>query len=113
MHLWRFVEYPSCRTHLFAQNRFHKRPGQPWDFPLARAGTCQVLLMGGLWPVQRRLRCAHERDLRAQGRLRCAHEKDLRVQGRLRCAHEQDLPAHGRALRVHGRAGPLYGLSMY
>lgn len=65
----------------------------------ARAGTCQVLLMGGLWPVQRRLRCAHERDLRAQGRLRCAHE--------------QDLPAHGRALRVHGRAGPLYGLSMY
>ncbi len=99
MHLWRFVEYPSCRTHLFAQNRFHKRPGQPWDFPLARAGTCQVLLMGGLWPVQSRLRCAHERD--------------LRVQGRLRCAHEQDLPAHGRALRVHGRAGPLYGLSMY
>ena len=99
MHLWRFVEYPSCRTQLFAQNRFHKRPGQPWDFPLARAGTCHVLLMGGLWPVQRRLRCAHERD--------------LRVQGRLRCAHEQDLPAHGRALRVHGRAGPLYGLSMY
>lgn len=79
----------------------------------ARAGTCQVLLMGGLWPVQRRLRCAHERDLRVQGRLRCAHERALRAQGRLRCAHEQDLPAHGRALRVHGRAGPLYGLSMY
>ena len=50
MHLWRFVEYPSCRTQLFAQNRFHERPGRPWDFPLARAGTCQVLFMGGSGP---------------------------------------------------------------
>ena len=51
MHLWRFVEYPSCRTQLFAQNRFHERPGRPWDFPLARAGTCQVLFMGGSGPL--------------------------------------------------------------
>ena len=41
------------------------------------------------------------------------HGRVWPVQRRLRCAHEQDLPAHGRALRVHGRAGPLYGLSMY